>query len=622
MAFVLVLAPVVGVAAGLGGVALVRLIDFSHRLFFTDIRTALNITSVFYFILPPLIGSLLCGPLMFYFAPETVGSGITAVLRAVALRNGTIRPRVAIVKILASAICIGSGGSAGREGPIVQVGAAISSSLAHLLRLSPNQVRSLVACGVAGGISATFNAPLGGVFFAMEVILGRYGPRDFASIVMASVMSGFVTQFYLGRFPAFKVPAYEFQAAEEMPLYLVLGIVCALGGWLYVKTLTFTEDVFSSLRINPVLKPAVGGLLVGIMGFQVNEIFGDGYKTVEDALAGRLPLMVCLGLAFFKILATSATVGSGNAGGLYAPSLFIGALLGGAFGKEAYHFLPGVAACPGVFALVGMGALSAGVAQAPVSSIILLFEISGNYNVILPVMASSIVSTVLLRHWLKGSIFTTGLTKRGIDIWRYRGGDLMGLIPVSEATLGCPPILSPDMSIIEALNTPNPDNIQCLPVLDESGRIKGIAGRNSIIAASLKTNRDLKVLDVIETDFLISWPDETLREAAMKMDEVPYDTMLVVNRTDPRKLLGVITKTGILIAYHRRLLCEETLEGGVQDMTGWSHTELLGDKNYGIELPELVQEPGHMVRDSFILACLAADSSDTRKDRIRKEPYH
>lgn len=598
LGFILLLAPAVGVLAGLGGVVLVWLIRTFHFFFFESLGLGGPASGRWALLAAPLAGGLLAGPLMTALSPESRGGGIMAVLRALAVRGGRLRPMVIPVKLVASALCIGSGASGGREGPTVQVGAAIASVLGQLVRLSEERLRILVACGAAGGIAATFDAPLGGVFFALEVILGQYGPRYFSAVVMASVTSAVVSRFYLGRFPAFEVPPYELLAPGEMPLYLLLGLLCGLGSWFYIRSLDAAECFFQRLSWHPSLKPALGGLGVGLIALWAPEVMGDGFATINLALAGGLALWMALGLALLNTVATALTIGSGNSGGLYGPSLFLGATLGCAFGKACFEVL-GVATPPGSFALVGMGAVSAAVAQAPVSSILMLFEMSGNYQVLLPVMAASIVSTLLVRNAVGGSIFTDGLTRKGIDVWRFRGGDLLSRIAVAEATLPTHPVAGAGQQVQEALEIARNTHFAALPVLDDEGRLVGLVDEVTLNEAAEQGRSEEPVTNLMATDFLVTWPDETLREAVLKLDEVPHGALPVLDRVDPHAMLGVLTERGVLLAYHRRVEEIDTVEGGVQDLAGWDHADLFGAEEYGIPLRCFPGEMPRYRRDSF-----------------------
>jgi CIC family chloride channel protein len=337
-------AVIVGLGGGLGAVAFRWLINSFTHIFFDVMQNWLSFMGPAYVILVPAIGGLLVGPMIYFFAREAKGHGVPEVMEAIALRGGRIRPVVVVVKSLASSLCIGSGGSVGREGPIVQIGSALGSTLGQTLKLSDERIRNLVACGAAAGIAATFNAPIAGVIFALEVILGEFSVRYFSTVVISSVTASVVGRIAFGDVPAFVVPQYSLVSPWELLLYVLLGILAGLVALLFVRTLYWFEDISDAWRFPEYVKPAVGGLLVGVLGFYLPQVFGVGYEAMEDALLGKMLLGTMGLLILAKVLATSLTIGSGGSGGVFAPSLFIGAMLGGAFGTLAHQTLPGITA--------------------------------------------------------------------------------------------------------------------------------------------------------------------------------------------------------------------------------------------------------------------------------------
>ncbi|GAC1349928.1 MAG: hypothetical protein NVSMB27_27630 [Ktedonobacteraceae bacterium] len=335
----------VGVGAGLGAVAFRELISGCTFLFFDVLRPALSrLLGPSAIILLPAIGGLIFGPLIYVFAREAKGHGVPEVMLAVAQKGGRIRPIVAAIKSVASAICIGSGGSVWREGPIVQIGSAPGSTWGQLFHMSEARIRTLVACGAAGGIAATFNAPIAGVFFALEIILGEFSTRSFGIVVIASVTASVIGRSVFGNVPAFPLPSYQVLHVSEFPFYVLLGILGALAGVAFTRTLYWFEDRFDALKMPEYLKPVPGGLLLGTLGFFLPQIFGVGYPAMSAALAGKYALGLLALLVIAKILAVSLTIGSGGSGGVFAPSLFIGAMLGEAYGAflqggvSRYHY--------------------------------------------------------------------------------------------------------------------------------------------------------------------------------------------------------------------------------------------------------------------------------------------
>jgi CIC family chloride channel protein len=419
------LAIVVGLGAGLGAVAFRWLIYGIQRLFFGGSAHLFPSLGLFRVIPLPAIGGLFVGLLIYYFAWEARGHGVPEVMLAVIAQGGRIRPRVAVIKSLASALCIGSGGSAGREGPIVQIGSALGSTLGQLLRLPERTLRLLVACGAAGGIAATFNAPISGVLFACEIILRRFETRALGFIVLSSVAATAVARSVWGDARPFVVPPYELVSAWEFPLYALLGFLCVGMALAFVRVLYGLEDLFDRWHLRQYLKPAVGGLLVGLIGFVRPKIFGVGYGPqpvgpplggLELALLGRISLGVAVAYAILKLFATSLTIGSGGSGGIFSPCLFIGAATANAFGQIVHHLFPAHTATAGAYALVGMGAVFAGAAQAPLTSIVIIFEMTGDYRIILPIMTAAVISTLVAHYVSRDTIYTLKISRRGLDV--------------------------------------------------------------------------------------------------------------------------------------------------------------------------------------------------------------
>ncbi|MFQ5961694.1 MAG: chloride channel protein, partial [Candidatus Methylomirabilales bacterium] len=378
-AYLTVVSILVGLTTGLGAVIFIKLLHYVHHLSFEVGREVLSLLGNYYVIVLPAIGGLIVGPLIYHAAHEVKGGGVPEVMTAMAVQGGRMRRRVAFVKTLASAITIGSGGSAGREGPMVQIGGGIGSTVGQYLKMSDERIKTLVAAGGAGGIAAAFNAPIAGAMFALEILMGYVG-LDFSLVVLSSMASAVVSRGMLGASPAFTVPAYGYLSVTEMPFSLVLGVFAGLTAIGFVRLLYKLEYLFDNWRLSPYWKPAVGGLLVGVVGFFLPQIFGTGFPAMEDTLNARIPFLIMALLIFGKMLGTSLTLGSGGSGGDLAPLLFIGAVLGGAYGHIVHGLFPSFAAGVGAYALVGMGAVFGGAAQAPITGIMLIFEMTGDYT--------------------------------------------------------------------------------------------------------------------------------------------------------------------------------------------------------------------------------------------------
>lgn len=406
----------VGILAGLGAVVFRAMINSLQSIFFDGGAHALSFLGHFYVIFIPALGGLLVGLVVYFFAREARGNGVPEVMKAMAVEHGRIRPVVMAIKPIASALCIGSGGSAGREGPIVQIGASLSSAIGQFLRLSDDRLRILVVCGAAGGIAATFNAPLAGALFALEIILRRVITPLFAYIFLSAITAKYVASFFLGDKPFFTVPPYHLVSPVEIALYAVLGLIAGLVAIALIRTLYGVEDLFKAVRIPEYLKPALGGIAIGLIGLYNFNLFGLGYGEIEKVLTTNIPVSLLISLCILKIITTSFTLGSGGSGGIFSPSLFIGAMLGTSLAVAFRAVLPVSIGPPGAYGIVAMAALFGAATRAPLTAVIIVFEMTGDYQLILPLMAAVSISTAVSTLMSRGTIYTTRLLREGIDL--------------------------------------------------------------------------------------------------------------------------------------------------------------------------------------------------------------
>jgi CIC family chloride channel protein len=391
----------------------------------------------------PAAGGLIVGPLIYFFAREARGHGVPEVMKAVALGGGIIRARLVAVKALASALSIGSGGSVGREGPIVQIGSALGSSVGQLLKLNTTQIRTLVGCGAAAGIAATFNAPIAGALFAGEIIIGEFAVSAFTPIVISAVVAVVASRFFLGNTPAFEVPAYDIVSPFELLPYMMVGVAAGLVAVLFIRTLSYSEDIFEKVPIPEYLRACVGGALVGIIAIQLPQVYGVGYTTITASLAGTLPALTMGLLVLAKILATSITIGSGGSGGIFAPSLFLGAMTGGFLGTIVHQYFPEATASSGAYALVTMGAVVAATTHAPISAIIIIFELTQTIDIIPALMTACVVSTLVSQVLNRDSIYTAKLVRQGIDLLRKEDPNVLRSLFVRD-------VIDPEPEVIPA----------------------------------------------------------------------------------------------------------------------------------------------------------------------------
>lgn len=546
---------IVGIGAGIGAVIFRYLIRGFDYFFFDMVRPALAAFMGDYaVILIPALGGAIFGPIIYFFAREAKGHGVPEVMLAVALRGGKIRPQVAVVKSLASALCIGSGGSVGREGPIVQVGSALGSTFGQLTRMSDDRIRTLVACGAAGGIAATFNAPIAGVFFALEVILDEFTTRAFGVVVIASVAASVIGRAAFGNSASFPVPTYALESLFELPLYALLSILAGLVGVAFTRTLYWFEDRADAIPLLEYVKPIPGGLMVGALGLFLPEIFGTGYPAMENSLAGNFGLWLLLGLAVAKILAVSITIGSGGSGGVFAPSLFIGAMLGTAFGTIVDALMPNITAPPGAYGLVGMAAVFSGAARAPMTSVIILFELTGDYKIILPLMGSVVISTLISEKFSKDTIYTLKLRRRGIDIRAGKDVDLMRSIHAYEAMTTEVPVAAADLSVAEASELLSQKREPALLIVDEANELEGIVTVSDVQSAMLDNRPGIPLGEIASRPVVTTFPNDTLAEAIRKMGVRDIRQLPVVRRSNPRRILGLLRRDDIVRAYSRAVL--------------------------------------------------------------------
>ncbi len=555
----------IGILAGYGALIFRYVIKMAQYGFYQNTNDVLTFHSSMPFwlkIILPAAGGLIVGPLIYFGAREAKGHGVPEVMEAVALKGGRIRARVALVKIIASGISIGSGGSVGREGPIVQIGSSIGSTLAQILRAPTFRQRTFVGCGAAAGIAATFNAPIAGALFAAEVILGDFGIATFSPVVLSSVTATAISRHYFGDFPAFIIPSYTVVSLWEFLFYPVLGLVAGVIAVLFTVTLYKFEDGFEALKFPEYLKPALGGLLLGVMLIKLPHVFGVGYGAINMSLKNQLPALILLSLVFVKILATSVTIGSGGSGGIFAPSLFIGAMTGGFFGWGVHTLFPQITANPGAYALVAMGAVVAGTTHAPITAILIIFEMTATYKIILPLMFACIISTLVASSIKSGSIYTIKLERRGVKLsqgWEQsilqtiKVRDIMRehVVTVPEGTL-----LG---EVIESLKT---RDVSYLHVVNDSDELTGVISFRDIRSAlQEETLKNLVIAkDLATVDIVTIHPTDSILLAFQEMGSRGISQLPVVREDDGNKLVGTVSQRDVMAAYDKAILKREIEE--------------------------------------------------------------
>ncbi len=549
----ILLAVVIGMGAGFTALGLRYAIDFMQYLFQECLGGAFKSWAGIAWTIPVIaLGGLIVGLITKYLAPETKGHGVPEVMLAVARLGGRIRPRVALVKMVASAITIGSGGSAGREGPIVHIGSALGSSIAQWLRLPDRMVILSVACGAAGGIAATFNAPMAGVMFALEVIVRRFTAHNFGLVVISSASATMTMRLWsgVGDYPKFPLLTnYSLTSTWDLFFFLGLGALAALAAHAFVNCLHAVEYAAEKLKVHESLKPALGGLLVGIIALWTPQIMGTGYETIEAALNNQIMGWFLLVLCLAKMVGTALTVGSGGAGGVFLPSLFIGAMLGGSYGSLMNTLFPGVVSSPGAYSLVGMAVVFSAAAHAPMTAILVLIEMTDNYYIVVPLMSATVMGTFISQRISKDSIYTVKLTQRGIRITDTPEVNLMDAVTVGAAMDRDIDGVPPDMRISDLIQKMRATHRSGFVVVDDSMNLLGIVTAKDVENAVLeKQAESLTVGDICTQNVVVCRPDQTLSAALSQFGVHSYGRIPVIDPLDPTKVIGIVKRQDVITA--------------------------------------------------------------------------
>ncbi len=501
------------------------------------------------------IGGLASGLLVFNLAPEAEGHGTDAMIESFHRRGGFVRTRVPIVKLIASALTIGSGGSAGKEGPIAQIGSGFASFVATKLKLKHRERRILLLAGAAGGIGAIFQAPLGGALFVPEVLYSdtEFEFESILSCILSSIMAHAVFSQLMGRHALFNPGLVEFSMPNELPAYACFGILCAIVGFVYIKVFYGMRDhIFHKIPIPAMYKPALGAFSMGCIAFFYPEVIDGGYAHIQDALAGNFFWGTMLILAFMKIIATSFTISSGGSGGVFGPSVFIGAMLGGAFGQFGHQIAPAWVIHPSAFVLVGMGGFFAGVAKVPVSSIIMACEMSGSYTLLVPLMLVSTTSYLLLEHvslYEKQVLNRISSPAHKSEIARTLLAEMYVHETVKERPIT---VINEALPFKDLVRLVTQSTESYFPVVNKDGDMTGILSINDIreimfddALTALVVAKDVATSNVVR----VYWND-TLGDALEKMVNLNVNELPVVRRTEPDRIVSMISKQDIITRYY------------------------------------------------------------------------
>ena len=566
----LLIAVLVGIITGALAVGFRYLLLYATGLVWhdpLDIFGAAGKMSWYIVVLIPVIGGLIVGPLVTFLAPETRGAGVPRVIEAIAGGQGIIRHRTTFYKIICTVISIASGASVGREGPIVHIGSSVGSSIAQLIRMPAEWRRVFLACGAASGIAATFNAPMAGVLFAVEIILIDFEIRYLSHIAISAVTATVISHHFFGNLPAFDVPHYELISYWEILLYCLLGILAGFVAIAFIKGISYTEKVFDRLHIPAYLCPAVGGLLVGLIAINCPHVLGVGYQSVNLVLTAKTAMNTMIIVIIFKLLATSISVGAGFSGGIFAPSLVLGAMLGGVFGSLVNNLFPEITAAFPAYGLVGMAAVVSGATLAPITAIFTIFELTYNFEIILPLMISCIASLVIVQKFHGYSIYETTLLKRGIKIVRGHDVNILRSIPVVdsmereyESIRENTPLRS---LIIKAQESHYPHFL----VFNSKNELAGMLSMRDLIGCLANIDELSEIViagDIMSKNIHCLTPRDNLETAFEVFEGKHISTMPVVDPLNRKKVLGILKKSNLILAYNKNILKTQTLQSHVK----------------------------------------------------------
>lgn len=545
-----ILAVLIGVVAGLAAVAYRLLIDLMTVLFSFIGAIGMPLIPIG-LILMPAVGGLVVGLTVPRLGPEAAGEGVPEIMRSLALEGGRMRARLPVVKAVISSITIGSGGSAGSEGPIGQIGAGVGSAIGQLFKLGSPELRVLTVSGISAGIAAIFNAPIGGALFGLEIVMVGIEPVALIPVLVATVAGTATAAAFFGNNPWFSVPTYQVIFGPELLLFVLLGLLVGLLSVVWIRSLMTLDGVFHRIPIPASFKPALGGLLVGIILVCLPQIGGIGYETTAIALNGGLLLIPLLLLMLAKMLGTSCTLGSGGSGGVLAPSLFVGAMAGGIIGFLFQAAMPGMLTPPMAFALVGMAALFAGAARAPLTCVVLIAETTRDYGLLVPLMAACATSYLVSSLIHRESIYSWKLSRRGIQLKRQLIIDILDAVTVGEVMMTQGIIFArPNMQAFQVLELAYASNHSTLPVL-EGDRVLGVVSLHQAydaVRADLPPEKT--TVDKIGTKPPPTvFEDDTVHAALDVMIQTGANLLCVVDRNDPTRFIGIVSHGDILRAH-------------------------------------------------------------------------
>ncbi len=562
------LALLVGVLAGYGALFLRFGIEWLSRIWTGEASWSESLHQIHWsiFLIAPVSGGLLVGWINTRWLPQGEARVIPGVIEALAERGGKINFRKTSGELFSNIISVGSGASMGREAPTVALGASLASLLGQWFGLSEKQMRTLLGCGVAAGIAASFNAPIAGVLFALEVILADYAIATFTPIVMSAVIATVITRSELGNFPMFTIPEFRLVSSWEIPAYIGLGIFCGLLAALTVKSLPRSRALFERHVKKPLFRPAVAGLLLGLCALVVPEIMSIGYGTVDgillenvttDILGAGMPLALFLAvLLVMKVLTSVICSGGGFGGGMIGPSIFIGATAGALYGGLVHEYFPTWSESYGAYALVACGAMLAATVQAPMSSILMIFELSNDYHIMVPLMTACVVAALVKRSFGSGSVITEGLQEKGVVTEGTLERSWMRAIPISRLPWRSIPSVHASAKLEELKSEYISSGKGCVVVVDDAGDMVGLVTFEDLKSWLLDSASDQVILasEVANTNVLCLSENDSLLDAIDILDQETFEQMPVTSRHNPKKVLGIISRNAVFSTYHKMIV--------------------------------------------------------------------
>ncbi|MET4805398.1 chloride channel protein [Limibacillus sp. MBR-115] len=552
----------VGLAGGLAGIGFRLGIDFFQWLALSvrgeNLLAAIDAVPWWRILLSPMLGGLIIGLFVYHFMPgRQQPQAVSQVIEASAFRGGRMSSIVGLKAAVVNALSIGCGGSVGREGPVVHLGASIGSFFANRLHLGRAMSRTLLGCGVAAAVAASFNAPIAGVFFALEVVVGHYALSAFAPVVVASVLGTMVSRMYFGDFPAFVLPATrEITSFFEFPAFALLGIISAIAAILFMRSIMAVEDTWLRFpKVPSWARPAIGGLAVGCIALVFPQVLGVGYGATDAALSETLPLWLLFALILMKTLATALSLGSGFGGGIFSPSLFLGAMVGGAFGVLATSVFPDLSSGHGAYTIVGMGAVSGAVLGAPISTVLIIFEMTNDYALTIAVMIATAIASIITQQLFGKSFFQWQLERRGISLAGGREVGLLRALEVSGFTDKAVESVDPGTPLAEVRRKLAAAPWSLLAVVDDDERLVGLISFPDLAELAFDSSSDeiMVAQDTMhKAGYLLTARDD-LQTAVQAFGASGEVHLPVVFDREEQRFLGFVHEHEVMVAYHRTL---------------------------------------------------------------------